>query len=34
MVLYEQVNSLIAEEVKAGIPSERIMLGGFSQVPF
>ena len=27
-----QVNSLIAEEVKAGVPSERIMLGGFSQV--
>jgi len=25
------VNSLIAEEVKAGVPSERIMLGGFSQ---
>ena len=27
-----KVNSLIAEEVKAGVPSERIMLGGFSQV--
>jgi len=25
------VNSLVAEEVKAGIPSERIMIGGFSQ---
>jgi len=25
------VNSLIAEEVKAGIPSDRIMIGGFSQ---
>jgi len=26
------VNNLIAEEVKAGVPSDRIMLGGFSQV--
>jgi len=25
------VNSLVAEEIKAGIPSERIMIGGFSQ---
>merc|ERR1712013_589908 len=25
------VNNLIAEEVKAGVPSDRIMLGGFSQ---
>eukprot|EP00092_Neocalanus_flemingeri_P016134 GFUD01017462.1.p1 GENE.GFUD01017462.1~~GFUD01017462.1.p1 ORF type:complete len:240 (-),score=74.31 GFUD01017462.1:304-1023(-) len=25
------VDSLIAEEVKSGVPSERIMLGGFSQ---
>ena len=25
------VNSLVAEEVKAGIPSDRIMIGGFCQ---
>jgi len=25
------VNNLISEEVKAGVPSDRIMLGGFSQ---
>lgn len=25
------VDSLIAEEIKAGVPSERIMIGGFSQ---
>jgi len=25
------VNALIADEVKAGVPSERIMIGGFSQ---
>lgn len=27
----ETVHSMIAEEVKAGIPTERIILGGFSQ---
>jgi len=28
---FEQVNSMLAEEVKSGIPSDRIILGGFSQ---
>jgi len=28
---FQMVNQLIAEEVKSGIPSERIMIGGFSQ---
>jgi len=28
---YIKVNSLIADEIKSGIPSNRILLGGFSQ---
>ena len=27
----QMVNQLIADEVKSGIPAERIMIGGFSQ---
>jgi len=28
---YSMVNQMIADEIKAGVPAERIMLGGFSQ---